>query len=152
MVDTGKHERYSQVERRLGYEGVKQIGEVRQLLQRLGTEVGRNMLGEDIWVDAMFKNYKPGMKWAIVNVRFPNEYKAVKDRGGEVWHVSRPGYEPAYDHISDRALEGYRFDLYLHNNGTIKDLADQVIDHLDGESESLTAHLQRAFNGGIREG
>jgi hypothetical protein len=134
--------RYATLEEQIGYEGAKEVPEVRALLQRLGTEVGRDILGEDIWVDAMFAKYKPGMRWAIVNVRFPNEYKVVKDYGGEVWHVARPGYEPAQGHISDRALDGYAFDWHICNDGTVKDL--------DG---GPTRHrLQKAFNGGSREG
>jgi hypothetical protein len=142
--------RYADAVDLLGYEKAKEIPEVRALLQRMGTEVGRDLLGQDIWVDALFKDYKPGDKWAIVNVRFPNEFNAVKQVGGEVWEVTRPGYEPAQGHISDRALIGYHFDWRVHNDGTVKDLADSVMHYLDGVH--TTTYLNQAFNGGAREG
>lgn len=123
--------RYADLYEQVGYEVAKEVPEVRALLQRLGTEVGRNLLGEDIWVEAMFKKYEPGMKWAIVNVRFPNEYDAVRDRFGVVWKIERPGYEPAQGHISDRALEGYWFHHTIHNDGTERELADKVMTIMD---------------------
>lgn len=146
--------RYADTIDLLGYEKAKEIPEVRALLQRMGTEVGRNLLGENIWVDALFKRIEPGQKVAIVNVRFPNEYRAVKDRGGQVWRVSRPGYEASQGHISDTALDEYSFDANFYNDGTVRDLADKVMNHLYGgfAPGTLRQSLNRAFNGGSREG
>jgi hypothetical protein len=134
--------RYAAVEKVLGYEGAKEIPEVRALLQRLGTEVGRDLLGQDIWVDALFKDIRPdlaaGKKIAIVNVRFPNEYNAVKQAGGVVWRVKRPGFEPAQGHISDRALDGYEVDAEIDNDGTVKDLANKVIDLMERTAQAVS--------------
>jgi hypothetical protein len=143
--------RYADTIDLLGYEKAKEIPEVRALLQRMGTEVGRDLLGANIWVDALFRGYNPGDKWAVVNVRFPNEYQAVKDHGGVVWRVDRPGYEAAQGHISDRALDAYSFDHRFYNDGTIGDLAQKVISVMD-EGNEIKAGLQAAFNGGSREG
>lgn len=122
--------RYAEWEEELGYEGAKEIPEIRRLLQAMGTEVGRDLLGANIWVDALFKNL-PNTLTVITNVRFPNEYTAVKERGGVVWRVDRPGFEPALDHISDRALDAYSFDSRIYNDGTVRDLADKVMRLLD---------------------
>jgi hypothetical protein len=122
--------RYADILNAMGYEAAKEIPEVRRLLQAMGTEVGRNLLGADIWVDALFKNL-PREKVAITNVRFPNEYEAVKSRGGVVWRVDRPGFEAANGHISDTALDGYSFDAHIYNEGTIRDLATKVMRLLD---------------------
>lgn len=122
--------RYATLIEAVGYERAKEVPEVRSLLQRMGTEVGRNLLGQDIWVDALFKNLL-GEKVAITNVRFPNEYDAVKSRGGVVWRVDRPGFEPANDHISDRALDDYSFDARIYNDGSVRDLADKVMRLMD---------------------
>lgn len=118
--------RYAEYEKALGYEKAKENPEVRRLLQAMGTEVGRDLLGENIWVEALFKNLPPGLV-AIVNVRFPNEYAAVKERGGVVWRVMRPGFEPALGHISDTALDDHDFDDYILNDGSLNDLAHRVI-------------------------
>lgn len=123
--------RYHQVIDSLGYEKAKEVAEVRRLLQAMGTEVGRDLLGANIWVDALFKNLL-GEKVAITNVRFPNEYDAVQERGGVVWRVQRPGFSAANGHISDTALDDHSFDGYIINDGSVRDLADKVMRLLDG--------------------
>jgi hypothetical protein len=123
--------RYADLVDQVGYEAAKEVPEVRALLQRMGTEVGRNMFGADIWVEAMFKDYKPGDKWAVVNARFPNEFEAIWSRGGQVWEVTRDGYKPALGHLSDTAGDHLQKDAYIQNNGTIRDLADKVMILMD---------------------
>jgi hypothetical protein len=77
----------------------------RKLLQLIGTEAGRQIIHPNIWVNALFADYKgkylgatDDMKepvemcfpnWIITDVRFPNEAKAIKDRGGIVIRVER---------------------------------------------------------------
>lgn len=145
-LSDGGWTRYATLIEAVGYERAKDEPEVRAMLQRMGTEVGRNMLGQDIWVDALFKNFEPGMKWVIVNVRFPNEAEAVWSRDGEVWEVTRPGFKPALGHVSDTALEAIRKDAYFVNDGTVTNLAHKVMDYLDGPD--LRGMLSVAFNGG----
>jgi hypothetical protein len=128
----GGYARYADLVAGIGYERAKEQPEVRRLLQAMGTEVGRNLLGENIWVDAMFNNML-GEKVVITNVRFPNEWDATKARGGQVWRVTRPGYEAALGHISDTALMDWPMDAVLDNDSSIPALADKVIDLLSGE-------------------
>jgi hypothetical protein len=134
---------YKDLEASVGYEQAKENSEVRRLLQAFGTEVGRRMFGEDVWVEALFRQVQPGTLIAISNVRFPNEYNAVKERGGVVWRVERPGYAPANGHISDTALDDYEFDQVIQNDSSVPALADKVIDLLAGNP-------QRAHNIGVR--
>jgi hypothetical protein len=85
----------------------------RELLQKLGTDLLRNQLHENVWVNALFNKYKgtgaylingsqtieEGIKegwketdfpnWIITDCRFPNEVKAIKDRDGIVIRVNR---------------------------------------------------------------
>lgn len=88
----------------------------RKLLQLLGTECGRQIIHPNIWVNALFADYKgidnPLEKghpeewgkpnWIITDVRFPNEAQAIKDRGGVVIRVNRDS-EKKYIY-SDRAV------------------------------------------------
>lgn len=144
------YERYASAVKRLGYEQAKDTyPEVRRLLQCMGTEVGRNMFGQDIWVEAMFKNYS-GQKWAVVNARFPNEFEAIWSREGVIWEVTRPGFKPALGHVSDTAGDHLQKDAYIDNDGTIEELAQQVITLMD-EGEDVKADLQASFNNGFRE-
>lgn len=100
--------------------------EVRRLLQALGTEVGRDMISEDIWADLGTRDIEPGSLVVFADCRFPNEADAVKHLGGEVWRIRRPGNSPANGHCSETALDGWPFDLILHNTGTRADLARTV--------------------------
>jgi hypothetical protein len=82
---------------------------VRTLLQKLGTEAMRDGLHENVWVNALFADYriipakfedlKEGEdiltkeweypNWIITDMRFPNEMKAVKERKGITIRVVR---------------------------------------------------------------
>lgn len=61
----------------------------RLLLQLLGTECGRNIIHPNIWVNATMADYTEHSNWIISDVRFPNEVKAIKDRGGISIRVNR---------------------------------------------------------------
>ena len=73
----------------------------RLLLQLLGTKCGRNIIHPNIWVNALMSEYKwinnpngilrnmVAPNWIITDMRFPNELKAVKDRGGITIRVNR---------------------------------------------------------------
>lgn len=110
-----------------GWDELKAHGpEVRGLLQRFGTEVGREMFGEDFWVNAAIDSIPDGSRVVISDVRYPNEADAVKKLGGKVWRVVRPGYGAANDHASEHALNDYNFDYIIDNNASVGTLYDSV--------------------------
>lgn len=111
------------------WEGVKKYqykDSVRQLLQRLGTEAGREVLGENVWVDAALTGYDDNAKLVVTDCRFVNEAEAVTSRGGVMWRIMRQGVGPANSHASETSLDDWNFDAYVHNDGTLKDLAASV--------------------------
>lgn len=99
--------------------------DIRRILQRVGTEGGRQVIGENVWVDATLNNLKDG-KYAIADVRFPNEADAVRKMGGYVVRIIRPEIGPANNHASETALDKYHFDDVIHNDGTLKQFQDTV--------------------------
>ena len=103
---------------------------VRELLQKIGTDCIRDHLHPDAWVNALFAGYMSYEFWIIPDTRFANEYLAIKDRGGIIIRVERPGI-PASDHVSETALDGYWFDYVIQNNGSLTDLAKQVKEMMD---------------------
>jgi hypothetical protein len=115
--------RLSWIVERAGWEVVKQESpEVRRMLQRFGTEVARNQWDQDFWVNvAMSKAYGIA-NVVIADVRFPNEYDAIKANGGQVWRVNKLNHKPANDHPSEIALDGHQFDWNVPNYGTHEDL------------------------------
>jgi hypothetical protein len=99
----------------------------RKILQLLGTEAGRNIIHPNIWVNALFADFEDS-NWIITDVRFPNEAQAIKDRGGIVIRVERPGGESHCGgaHASETALDTYNFDYVIDNEGNIDELIDKV--------------------------
>lgn len=135
--------RLSGLVRSLGWEEAKDHGEVRRLLQVIGTDAGRNVLGADVWVSLataeVAKLRAAGRPVVITDVRFPNEAKAIRDAGGLLVRVTRPaplGTREVYDeHPSETALDGFPADCDIQNSGTIEQLhaaADIMAQHLAG--------------------
>ena len=115
----------------------------RLLLQLLGTECGREIIHPNIWINALFADYKTlGFgdgdvavlefpNWIITDVRFPNEAQAIKDRGGVVIRVNRYDengmpYKTLNNHPSEIALNDYDFDYVIENDGSIEELVEKV--------------------------
>ena len=110
-----------------GWEGLKERSpDVRGLLQRLGTEVGREMFGEDFWVNYALNSIPDGTKAVIADVRYPNEADAIKKLGGKVFRVRRNGVVAANEHASESALNDYEFDSVIDNNADIHSLQSIV--------------------------
>ena len=116
---------------------------VRDLLQKLGTDAMREGLHRNVWVNALMADYTPTQvqwsdgpvggyedgpmpNWIITDTRFPNEANAIKNKGGIVVKVERPGIVPINSHPSETALETYNFDYIIHNDGSINDLENKV--------------------------
>jgi hypothetical protein len=110
-----------------GWEGLKERSpDIRGLLQRFGTEVGREMFGEDFWVNYALDSIPDGGKAVIADVRYPNEADAIRALGGKVFRVERDGVGPANAHASENALDRYEFDGTLYNQGTVRGLYNDV--------------------------
>jgi len=111
-----------------GWDGYKETSygtEIRRLLQRLGTEAGRETLWDTIWIDAAFKGVESD-KVVVTDARFFNEFNAIRNRGGEIWRIERDGVGPANQHASELEAVDYDFDYYVLNSGTLEDYHQTV--------------------------
>lgn len=124
-----------------GWERAKdELVEVRQLLQRCGTDAGRKVLGDDVWVNAVIDRHLVEFQpLVIADVRFPNEAKAVKDSGGVIVRIERPGIGPKASpdgsvHVSETALDDWPFDAVVTNNGTPETLGRALLGWLSGRA------------------
>jgi hypothetical protein len=125
---------------------------VRELLQKVGTDAMRDTVHPNVWVNSLFGDYKleneestylnpyPTIeypKWLITDLRFPNEFQAIKDRGGICVRVNRFETQTFYNpnvsfpdgipiHESERALDDYPFDYEITNKGSIEELIEEV--------------------------
>jgi hypothetical protein len=144
---------YQSIVDSIGYVEAKTIPEVRTLLQRLGTEVGRNLLGQNIWVDAVRKKIEnlalEGKNVVVTGIRFPNELhlENVWEGAGpfqkhfitaaSIW-VERPSLpaldpDPSKRHASEGSVKAEDFEYVLMNDGTLEDLygaAGQLLDSI----------------------
>lgn len=115
-----------------GYTEAKvQFTELRNFLQVLGTEAGRKVLGEDVWVDALMRSLNPAENYIFTDVRFPNEFRAVKENGGLNIRIDRPGVGPVNDHPSETAVDHLDYDLVIDNDGSLSDLENKAIGLLE---------------------
>lgn len=115
---------------------------VREFLQRLGTDAVRDGLHTNAWVNALMADYleedkveklgdyvsrvTPASKWIITDVRFPNEAHAIKDRGGVIVRIDRPGIAPVNAHPSETALDNWDFDYKIANVSDLVSLRQTV--------------------------
>jgi hypothetical protein len=77
----------------------------RHMMQTLGTEWGRACIHPDFWV--MIARVETqhiitnGGCVVIDDVRFPNEAAMIRDLGGELWRIDRPGVSYDGNHSSE---------------------------------------------------
>jgi hypothetical protein len=123
----------------------------REFLQKLGTEAMRDGLHTNVWVNALFADYKciggkmiPVPKedeynpkyreypnWIITDMRFPNEMEAVEQRKGITIRVHRDlhngnAHISPIPHASETALDDAKFDYEIINDRTLEDLVEKV--------------------------
>lgn len=106
---------------------------VRHMLQTLRTDWGRDMIHPEIWVrtgmNRAMSVTENGRHCVITDTQFLNEFRAVKEAGGEVWLIRRPGREPL-DHASEQDLKTAEFaemvDVTIENAGSLDRLATLV--------------------------
>lgn len=112
---------------------------VREFLQRLGTDAIRDNIHDNAWVNSLMCDYKKEIthpyysdsvleypNWLITDTRFPNEAKAIKDRGGIVIRINRPWSSEmtvkSNMHISETALDNWEFDEVINNDNGLDKL------------------------------
>ena len=68
----------------------------RWAMQTIGTEMFREYIGHDVWVKSLLARIDDSShdRWAVTDVRFPNEVDRLKKAGGEVIYIRRPEKEP----------------------------------------------------------
>lgn len=115
----------------LGWDVAKtEFPEIRGLLQRLGTEAGRVVLGDHIWVDTALRRIEGASRYVFTDVRFPNEAEAIEGRGGVLWRVVRPGTEPVNAHPSETALDGWPAEI-IWNGSDLTGLQGAILRALE---------------------
>lgn len=109
------------------------IGEVelrvRDIMQRLGTDWGREMIHKDVWIK-MWESKQRLFPFVVVDdMRFPNDYEMVKKRGGLMIMIDRDKArsQNREKHESEGALDGFDFDHVIYNNGSLSELEEKIL-------------------------
>lgn len=98
----------------------------RHAMQTLGTEWGRNLIGENFWVETLTIAARSTPLVVVSDVRFPNEVDAVRRNGGKVIRISRPGLAANDDHPSEALIDTLPVDLDVANDGGVVDLHRKI--------------------------
>ena len=98
---------------------------VRHLLQTLGTDWGRHMVGDNIWLDAVDRRLRSveamgGRKFVVIDdLRFQNEYEWLRERDALIVRIERPQLPRAPRmHESEMDWPHFEADLVLENPST----------------------------------
>jgi len=102
----------------------------RWAMQSLGTEWGRNLIDQDLWMDTMkdrLSRIKKSAVVAVTDIRFLNEVKLIFAMGGKIIRITRPGLElEAIAHQSEAEMKLIIPSAVIINDGTVKQLHDKV--------------------------
>jgi hypothetical protein len=126
---------------KFGYEFTPRLA-----LQLMGTEAGRNVFHNDLWVISLLNRAK-NKDVVVTDVRFQNEIKYIQDNNGVVVRVKR-GPEPVWYYLAEDANRGFssatmgmsnmgihksewdwigsEFNYVIDNNSTLQDLGNEV--------------------------
>lgn len=101
---------------------------IRQMQQKIGTELFRNNFSENIWIDSLFCDFKKDSKWIITDVRFPNELQSIRAKKGIIVRIERESVKDNDNHASETSLDGYtNWDYIIYNNSTLEDYRKEII-------------------------
>jgi hypothetical protein len=100
----------------------------RYAMQTLGTEWGRNLLHENIWVDMLLsKADRTDGLVVIDDVRFPNEIDAIREKGGIIAWLERVSiYEDHDAHSSETSITADQCDVFVDNTRAIEDVCENI--------------------------
>ncbi len=103
---------------------------VRRILQWWGTEYRRDQ-DPDYWTRAWGRKVEQldlaHLHVLVDDVRFMNELQVIKEHGGLIVKIERPGFDGANNHASETSLDAYHdWDGILLNNGTLDEFKAKV--------------------------
>lgn len=109
----------------------------RELLQTLGTEWGRGLVRSDIWLRVAEQRLERATtagftRVAFADVRFDNEAEWIRQLGGVVIWITRPGDAACREHVSEAGISPNLVDFSVANDGTLDDLRRKAVATLEG--------------------
>jgi len=97
----------------------------RYAAQTLGTEWGRNILGQNLWTDLGMKKILAFDRAVVTDARFDNEAQALRGVGGVIIHLKGRQANLSSDlasHASEALVSFKDGDFVIENTGSIEEL------------------------------
>jgi hypothetical protein len=116
----------------------------RQLLQVVGTDIFRNLVDKNYWLNSFIKNIDLQAKDIIVHdLRFQNELDLIKNKlYGKIVVIERPGIFT--DFHESESFSPTNYDYKLLNNLSLEDFGRKCIKTLEAlKKEELWAEVQK---------
>jgi|TARA_B110000495_G_scaffold88747_1_gene76541 hypothetical protein len=105
----------------------------RFIMQTIGTDWGRAMVSETIWLDMMERRlvdaHNNKFLICIDDVRFNNEATLIRRNGGVVIKIIR-GDTRSDTHISEAGVDDDLIDLNIENTGSVTELYEILGDYI----------------------
>jgi hypothetical protein len=113
----------------------------------LGTEWGRQMINQNLWAWTWARGVQDGESVMNDSVRFPNEAAAIRELGGVVIMIKRPGTRPAKfkNKIGEFLFDKFGIMWGVHPSERIDLIKPDFIIHNDADLETLYADLDNAM-------
>lgn len=96
---------------------------VRQLMQYFATQIMQTYFTKKVWINCTLLHLS---KYTIISdLRFKEEFNAIKEKNGICIYVQRPGYsfgEHASEKEMSELLQNDKYNYVIENSGNIKDL------------------------------
>lgn len=120
----------------------------RNILQKVGTECLRRGYRPDVWIKALERKVANLPKKlvrgggacgyaapdvVVSDVRFPNEADAIREWGGKVVRIMRPGGSRIFtaQHASEVSMDDYQADHVILNDRSLSDLHGRIENMLE---------------------
>lgn len=107
----------------------------RKIMQNCGTEWGRDLVHNQLWIRACLNRSKAFHNVVISDVRFDNEAEAIRKERGFIIHMYRPdGPTTQSSHSSEAGIAWKSGDVIIDNDHTLQHIYTQL-------DQMIAAHL-----------
>jgi hypothetical protein len=111
----------------------------RQVLRAFGTEFAQQTLcnmfpqfnekvGRKLWIYSLLAQIPLDQDSVIADVRFLHEAEEIKNAGGIIVRVGRPGYPVDLSHGSEREIADIKWDHLITNSGDLQEYKSLVFE------------------------
>lgn len=119
----------------------------RDIMQAWGTEYRRKRNGDRYWLHEWFSRGRVS-HCVIPDVRFANEAEFVREQGGQVWKVTRPGTGLINSHASETTGDAFNPERTIFNDRGLPELRTETLRNLWEATSGLQITIPGNLTGG----